>query len=75
MLQNKDITKIREIKRLFSKKWLEPEVLYQQIKLFKLKPVTQKFKGSKNGGISAWDIFQVLLILPFANIKQCSSKK
>ncbi len=69
MLQNKDITKIREIKRLFSKKWLEPEVLFQQIKLFKLKPITKKFKDSKKSGISAWDLFQVLLIFPFTNIK------
>ena len=69
MLQNKDITKIREIKRLFSKKWLESEVLYQQIKLFKITPVSLILKNSKKGGIDAWDLFQVLLILPFANIK------
>ena len=73
MLQNKDITKIQEIKTLFNDTWTQPEFFSKQIELFHFTKTSKIFKSIKKTGIPAWDILRLLFILPFTNIQNINS--
>ncbi len=73
MLQNKDITKIQEIKTLFNDNWIQPEFFSKQIELFHFTKASKIFKSIKQIGIPAWDILKLLFILPFTNIQNINS--
>ena len=65
MLQNKDITKIQEIKTLFKDNWTQLDFLYKQLELFNFTKASKIFKTIKENGIPVWDIIKLLLIMPF----------
>lgn len=73
MLQNKDITKIQEIKMLFDNNWTHPVFFLKQLELFKFSKTTLFFRDIKKSGISAWDLLQILLVLPFTNTPTINS--
>jgi hypothetical protein len=65
MLQNKDISKIQEIKTLFNDSWIEPDFFSKQLDLFNFNKSSRIFKAIKKSGVPVWDIIKLLLILPF----------
>ncbi len=67
MLQNKDITKIQEIKIFFTKTWTQVEFFSEQLDLFHFSKTSKIFSLIKQSGIPAWDILKLLFILPFTN--------
>jgi len=69
MLQDKDITKIREIETFFTNNWIQPEFFSNQIKLFHFSKASKIFSSIKQSGVPVWDILKLLLILPFSNIQ------
>lgn len=73
MLQNKDITKIQEIKTLFNNNWIQPEFFHNQLELFKFTKASKIFKLIKSSGVPAWDIIKLLMIMPFGNIQSVNS--
>ena len=73
MLQNKDITKIQEIKVLFNSNWAKPEFFQEQIKLFKFSKSSKMFLAVKKSGIPFWEIMKLLFILPFTNTQKIGS--
>ncbi len=73
MLQNKDITKIQEIKTLFKDRWTEPEFFSKHLDLFHFSKSSKIFKAVKKSGVPFWDIMKLLLILPFTNTKNIFS--
>ncbi len=73
MLQNKDIAKIQEIKTLYTDSWIQPEFFSKQLDLFNFTKASKIFKAIKKNGVAAWDIIQLLLILPFSNIHSIHS--
>lgn len=73
MLQNKDITKIQEIKTLFDDSWTQPEFLSKQLALFNFTKSSKIFTSIKQSGISAWDILKILFVLPFTNTSTINS--
>jgi hypothetical protein len=73
MLRNKDIAKIQEIKTLFQVSWIKPEFFKDQLDLFKFSKSTKIFKSVKKDGVPFWDIMKLLLVLPFANVKNIHS--
>jgi len=68
MLQNKDITKIKEIETFFNKSWVQPEFFSKQLELFHFSKTSKIFSSFKESGVPVWSILKLLLILPFANI-------
>ncbi len=73
MLQDKDITKIQEIKMLFTDRWIQADFFYKQLELFNFTKASRIFKAIKGSGVSAWNIIKLLLILPFSNMKTINS--
>ena len=73
MLQNKDITKIQEIKTFFSANWTQPEFFHNQLELFQFTKSLKKLQAIKTNGIAVWDIIKLLLILPFSGINSIHS--
>jgi len=67
MLQNKGITKIQEIKTLYTDKWIQPDFFSQQLELFKFTKTMSIFNSVKKNGICVWDLLKVLFVLPFTN--------
>ena len=51
MLQNKDITKIQEIKTLFKDTWIQPDFFSKQIELFHFTKASKIFKSIKQSGV------------------------
>lgn len=73
MLQNKDITKIQELKTLFKDSWISPEFFSKQVELFHFTKASAIFKSVKQNGIPAWDLLKLLFILPFTNVQSVNS--
>ena len=73
MLQNKDITKIQEIKMFFKDTWVSPEFFKEYLDLFKFHKATKIFKSVKSAGVSFTEIINLLLILPFTTNKTINS--
>jgi len=73
MLQDKDITKIQEIKTFFSTYWTQPEFFHSQLELFQFTKSLKKLQAIKTNGIAAWDIIKLLLILPFSGVNSIHS--
>jgi hypothetical protein len=73
MLQNKDISKIQEIKILFNDSWIEPDFFSKQLELFNFNKSSRIFKTIKKSGVPVWDIIKLLLILPFTGIQNINS--
>ena len=73
MLQNKDITKIQEIKTLFTDSWIQPDFFHKQLELFNFTKASSIFKIIKRSGIPVWDIIKLLLIIPFSNVDNIHS--
>lgn len=73
MLQNKDITKIQEIKTLFKDSWIQADFFSQQINLFHFTKSSKFFTSIKKSGVPVWDILKLLFILPFTNTDSINS--
>jgi len=73
MLQNKDITKIQEIKTFFDDSWTQPEFFSKQLALFNFSKTSNFFTSIKQSGISAWEILTVLFVIPFTNTQTINS--
>ena len=73
MLQNKDITKIQEIKTLFTDSWIQPDFFHKQLELFNFTKASSIFKIIKRSGVPVWDIIKLLLIIPFSNVHNVNS--
>ncbi len=73
MLQNKDITKIQEIKTLFTNSWIQPDFFHKQLELFNFKKASSIFKIIKRSGVPVWDVIKLLLIIPFSNVNNIHS--
>lgn len=73
MLQNKDITKIQEIKTFFDDSWTQPEFFSKQLALFNFSKTSNFFTSIKQSGISAWEILTVLFVMPFTNTQTINS--
>lgn len=73
MLQNKDITKIQEIKAFFTNSWIQPDFFLKQLELFNFTKASKIFKAIKGSGVPVWDIIKLLLILPFSNTQSINS--
>jgi hypothetical protein len=73
MLQNKDITKIQEIKTLFTDSWIQPDFFHKQLELFNFTKASSIFKIIKRSGVPVWDVIKLLLIIPFSNVNNIHS--
>lgn len=73
MLQNKDITKIQEIKMFFKDTWISPEFFKGYLDLFKINKASKIFNSVKKTGIAFKDVINLLLILPFTTNKTINS--
>jgi len=73
MLQNKDITKIDEIKTLFNDSWTQPEFFSHYLKLFRFPKSSNLLNSIKKSGFNLLDIIHVLFILPFMSHKNIHS--
>ena len=73
MLQDKDITKIQEIKTLFQDSWKQPEFFSKHLELFRFSKTSKLFLSVKESGVPFWDIMKILLVLPFMDIKNVGS--
>jgi hypothetical protein len=69
MLQSKDITKIQEIETFFKETWVQPSFFAKHLELFHFKKTSSLFRNVKTSGFSYWDLFKVLLILPYTGVK------
>ena len=69
MLQTKDIAKIQEIKTFYKETWVQPEFFAKHLELFHFKKSSLLFNSVKSSGVHYWDLLKVLLILPFAGVK------
>jgi len=65
MLRDKDISKVQEIKIFFKDNWTLPSFLEDQLKIFHLSKASKIFKSVKSSGVPFWEVFNLLLILPF----------
>lgn len=68
MLQNKDITKVQEIKTYFKNSWLEPEFLSKHFNLLHFSKTSLLYSSVKECGVPFWDLLKLILIFPFMNI-------
>jgi len=73
MLRNEDISKIVEIKGLYTDKWIQPDFLSNLIGLFKVSPSSKLFTLVKPSGVQFWVLLNTLLIFPFMDIKNIGS--
>jgi len=73
MLQDKDITKIQEIKTLFTDSWIQPDFFHKQLELFNFTKASSIFKIIKRSGVPVWDVIKLLLIIPFSNVNNIHS--
>ena len=73
MLQNKDITKIQEIKTFFTNSWTQPDFFHKQLELFNFTKASKIFIVIKRSGVPVWDIMKLLLIIPFSNVHNVNS--
>ena len=73
MLQNKDITKIQEIKILFQESWISPEFFKSHLEMFNFSKSSKIFRAVKKSGVPFWDVMKLLLVLPFTNTKNINS--
>ena len=69
MLQSKDITKIQEVKTFYKESWVQPEFFAKHLELFHFKQSSAIFNSVKISGVQYWELLKVLLILPFARVK------
>ncbi len=68
MLQNKDITKVQEIKTYLKNSWLEPEFLSKHFNLLHFSKTSLLYSSVKECGVPFWDLLKLILIFPFMNI-------
>jgi hypothetical protein len=73
MLRNEDISKIVEIKGLYTDKWIQPDFLSNLIGLLKVSPSSKLFTSVKPSGVQLWVLLNTLLIFPFMDIKNIGS--
>ena len=65
MLCNEDVSKIVEIKGLYTDKWIQPDFLSNLIGLLKVSPSSKLFISVKPSGIQLLVLLNTLLIFPF----------
>jgi hypothetical protein len=68
MLQNKDITKVQEIKALFKDTWCQPEFFSKHFDLLHFSKTSKIYKSVKEYGIPFWDLMKMIIVFPFMNI-------
>lgn len=73
MLRNEDISKIEEIKGLYTDKWIQPDFLSKLIELLKVSPSSSLFTSAKSSGIELWLLLNILLTFPFMDMKNIGS--
>ncbi|MCK5906553.1 MAG: transposase [Flavobacteriales bacterium] len=69
MLSSEDISKIDEIKVLYTEKWIQPDFLSQLVSKLKISPSSKLFKSKKSSGADFWSVLNLLLIFPFMDVK------
>lgn len=73
MLQSEDISKINEIKGLYSERWIQPEFMKEHINRLKVSSKSKLFTSIKTSGVGFWTLFNVLLLFPFMDVKNVKS--